>query len=896
MPILPTLVGDSPEVVVPTLMPPRLERAQLHRVRKLIEEGAVSVLSLDMFDTIVWRKVPRPTDAFIILGEGLLRDGLLGPGIDAYTFRRLRIKAEAMARLDKRHIGGGDEVSLDEIWGVFPDHLLRTDRQTLVGREIEVERQVTVPDLDIADLARFAAANDVQLVVVSNTYLTRQQLAKVLARPELRELSAARIFPSSAYGVNKSDGLWPIVLDELGVAPASIVHVGDEQLSDVDIPIKHGIRVAPFYRLYGGSVEPLQREGALIPDPASPSGQIVDPNAGDFGITGIRNKVVARGSGDELPGDLGVAWRYGAAVMGPVLTGFAEWVNTMASDLGATKVWCLMREGELLAELVNAVTRERPNRIEAKPLWLSRHVTGRPATSVITEPYLRSLAVRRVPPTVGQYLDNLGLEPGETPELNHLINRAMDDEVVLSQVIDTVMMSGQLRARVLENAAGARARLINYLEKATGGLTSPLVLVDLGWGGTIQSQIQKVFALAGIDVRVVGLYLSTNEGACGRVLDGNEMYGWLTSCGVPEFQVHQISRSPEVVEQICTSSTGTVLDFDDSGQPILASAVPPPGQVVQKVLVQHGIRAFQHEWLRYDRQFYDWPKLDRASPQLLRILEKSITEPTADEARVFGAWDHDDNFGTEHSETVIPQDLGALTPYLTPADVIEMTTQDAYWPMGLISQFDPVLTTSTKAVLTGAIPMTVFEPERAPINASLRLDSGAGFGNATVRRVRINRNGLSHLHFNVSQPGVVAARLELSEGPALVRVDWIDLDLRIGGHTETKRIRLGGESSLASLGYPNSRWLYDGVFMCLGGPAAIDIPIQALSGASASAVSLRFAGAVTALPTPSRPVGLGPDGSALLTLMAKARTEASSKGMGAVVKGGARVLRRTLRG
>ena len=53
------------------------------------------------------------------------------------------------------------------------------------------------------------------------------------------------------------------------------------------------------------------------------------------------------------PEELRPFWEYGAASLGPAFTGFAEWVHHRAADAGVSKAFCLMREGELLAGLVN---------------------------------------------------------------------------------------------------------------------------------------------------------------------------------------------------------------------------------------------------------------------------------------------------------------------------------------------------------------------------------------------------------------------------------------------------------------------------------------------------------------------------------------------------------------
>lgn len=848
-----------------------------------------------MFDTILWRTVPRPTDAFIILGRRLLEAELIDPTVDPYIFRRLRIEAEKRARIAKAALGGGHEVTLREIWSQFSDHLLIGSREMLAEREFQVERQVTVPDLDIADLVAHAAARGIRMAIVSNTYFTAQDLIRLVSRPHLEPLASARVFASSAFGVNKSDGLWKIVLADLGVPPSSVVHVGDEVLSDSRVPVQMGIRVAPFYRLYPGVLEPLEREGALLPDPASPSVSNVDPVKGDCGITGIRTKVTARAESGDLPGDLNVAWRFGAAVMGPVLTGYANWVQDQASRLGVNRVWCPMREGDLLAELINNAAPPSGG-VEATPLWLSRQVTSRALITEVTQPVLRQFAERRRSPTLGQLLRTLGVEEEEVPDLRSVTNHRVDSPGTLDRAVEVLTRRPHLRARILEESKAARARLLRYVNTMTGGMQEPIVLADLGWGGTIQVQLERALKLSGVNVRVAGLYLATNEGAIGRVLQGSEIYGYLTSCGVPDLASQQISRTPEVIEQVCVATIGSVVDFTESGEPVLDSSVPPPEQAVQKAVAQHGIRSFQREWLRYRDTVPEWAVLDGAErPLLLNILTSSVARPTIDESRVFGSWDHDDNFGTEETEAVVPERLRPYVPYLSPPDVLEMTSRDNYWPLGLIGRHDPDLLAAVNAVRDGGIASSAFESNRMVIKARLEINSGAGFSSVGEKGLRYTKEGLSYLHFSCSEPSIAALRLHIGERPAVVRVDWIELEADVMGSAEIERVRVPGDTALARFSVPGSTRVEGGVMLGVGAAPALEIPMEALFSSPVYNVDVRFAGAVLALPDAPVSASASPAaGRGLTQIVGKARREAAAGGAPAVMRGAFRVLKRWL--
>jgi FMN phosphatase YigB (HAD superfamily) len=878
---------------------PTTSEGRLLNARRLIEDEAISVVSLDVFDTLLWRTVPRPTDAFVLLGDDLAGAGILADGISPEAFRRLRITAEARARAARTERNDGTEVTLDEIWAQFPGHVLRyTPPAVCVEHEVRLEERITYPDLDIAAFAQFAAKHHCRLVLVSNTYLSAQQLVRLISRPQTEVLRSARVFPSSAFGVHKADGLWKIVLDELGVAPDRILHVGDELESDVEEPSELGIHTVHYRRVSPETALVLDREGTLPRVEKAPRRHAVDKHHGDFGFTALRAKVGGRVEAVHLPADQAVAWHYGATVLGPALTGFAAWVHRRAEGLGVPSVWCMMREGEFLADLVRRESDSRGSGIAARPVWLSRHITARATVSEATEEELALLLRRRLVPTVGEYLTSLGLGLGEVTELRQAAHERMDRYDLANTVIGTLSTNEHLRTRIIAESTAARGRLLRYLQPVLEEPGDATVLVDLGWHGTIQRQLAKALELSGVHRRLVGLYLATNEQSCDRILDGLEIHGYLANCGEPNEEISQIGRSPEILEQACLATCGSLVDFDAKGDPVLDDSVPPPEQVTSKIVVQHGARAFQREWLRYAEATGTFGHLDGTEAgYLIEVLRKSVTHPTADEARTLGAWTHDDNFGVAKREEVIPARLGAYTPYLSAPDLLEMTMHDAYWPLGLAAQYDPGLAASAQAVLAGALDTEAFEPYRWPAEIELAIDCGQGFVNGQSRPLRINRNGLTYAHFDLRGDAIRSVRFDPCNHQGIFRIDWIELALRIKDHTEPQWHRLEGAQDFGRFVYAGCHWLYDGVAISTTDDPQVHIDLARYTRGEIYGVDFKVAMSVLTLPGTRQDLGLtGPDASrSVRHALGKVRQQATEGGVSAVAQGALRFARRSLR-
>ncbi|MHB1206882.1 MAG: hypothetical protein ACYCZX_15030, partial [Rhodospirillaceae bacterium] len=88
---------------------------RLAEVRDAIKDGSIRVLSADVFDTLLWRRVPEPADLFLVLGHGLAAGGRLAPGTSAVAFAELRRGAQRAARDKAEAASGSREITLPDI-------------------------------------------------------------------------------------------------------------------------------------------------------------------------------------------------------------------------------------------------------------------------------------------------------------------------------------------------------------------------------------------------------------------------------------------------------------------------------------------------------------------------------------------------------------------------------------------------------------------------------------------------------------------------------------------------------------------------------------------------------------------------------------------------------------
>ena len=176
------------------------------------------VISFDVFDTLILRKVSEPADVFYALQEKF----------DYPDFRRVRIEAEQQARQKRYALFGDYEVNLEEIWA---EAERMTGIRASYGMQAEFETEV-----------QFAAGNPYfrkviaellhrrkRLVVCSDMYLGQERIRELLLRCGYPEFSA--YYVSSDYRKSKYDGsLYDVVRDE---SATRYIQIGDDPGSDV---------------------------------------------------------------------------------------------------------------------------------------------------------------------------------------------------------------------------------------------------------------------------------------------------------------------------------------------------------------------------------------------------------------------------------------------------------------------------------------------------------------------------------------------------------------------------------------------------------------------------------------------------------------------------------------
>jgi FMN phosphatase YigB (HAD superfamily) len=852
----------EPELLIDQGTPRRANDTRLSAAWRALEDPSIAAVTADVFDTLVFRTVRTPVDAFPLIGAELAARGLLASRLPPDSFGPLRVEAERAARRRLQAATGSHEVTLREIYEAFPAWARAGDERLheLIAVEVEVERQVCVPDLEVAALLDAAREAGKRVVLVSDNYLGATHLRAILSQPPLGGLALHDIYCSCDHRVGKGGGLWPLVIEDLGVRPEQILHIGDNPRDDIAVPGELGVRTVFYEQRPAEDALALETERRLVAAAdARPLPRGV-PGGSDFGLTALRGK--ALGTGWDVPEGAGPFWRCGASVLGPTFSGFATWIAREARLLGFDAVHCLMREGEFLSELVRTADEglRGPEHaaLDVVPLWLNRQTCLVAAMGALDEEGLRAAYAGRTSLTLRQALALVGLSVADVPAIAGHADTRLDDETLRTSVLTLLGEDPELQAKAAAHAREQRRRVVALLERAAGPRRRVL-LVDLGWGASIQHLADRCLRAEGSYVHTCGLYLLTHDGAAPRMVDGTEAYSFLADCGGPEDLTRMVMRSPEIIEQVCTADVGSQLGLTADLEPITEPLDERlAGQRQQIGWVRRGIRSFQDLHLQYATILPDrLGDLADARPQLLAQLARLLIAPTVTEAAVFGDWQHDEGKGSTRLDPLASADRVTLVAHATPRQLVDLPMRDLYWPFGLAGRAAEHHHALLAAVSAGLLPWEATESTVAIGQAELLGVEGhwgddehgaprpAPRVQATPTR---NLAGNSYLRLSLQAPDLQVITLQPGYKPHLLRLDWLHVRLWEQGRAEPRELVLAdGDRSADALtqGYVS---LSHNTYAAPGPRAAFVLDLRPLRDAVTYAVDVEVGFAAMEMP------------------------------------------------
>lgn len=599
------------------------------------------VLSVDVFDTLLARAVPRPADTFPHVATRAHALGALRPHVTPAQFGSVRHAAEAETRQTAHRSRGSLEVSLSEIYRAMPADWFTAGVESMPRIELDTESDLTYPNAAVLARVREAHGRGIPVVLTSDTYLSTPELKLLLQRAGIEPEWFAHVIVSSEHGVSKHDGRLFGRLRALfpDVPPAAIVHIGDHPYADVQQAARAG--VTGFLHDNGqASLRPVVRLESLRHGTVLPS------------LQSLR----ALATAVDAPADQDHRWWFGlgAATLGPALAVFADWVLDECTRSGVDTIRPLMREGALFATLIARAAAARNLPFDIAPLHASRHSTWLAGLDRFDGAAVAVL-LQRTHLSVREALAIAGLGPGDVDgplgehlelDLARAASAPISNDCTVADALRDVLLSATVQARVAEHLSARRADLATYLDHACGSAPA-VALVDLGFHGSTGRAIQAATRETS-SRRYTQLLAFGADGLVRAWQRGEDIRVFGAGPGLNADLAGPIVRHPAILEALLIEG-GTTTGYTRDGdicEPQLDPSRAPAAQRIAAAACREGVLAFQARWL-------EWTAVRPALAQavasdrrgLVAPIHRLLTMPTAIEADRLGDWLHEDNEG-----------------------------------------------------------------------------------------------------------------------------------------------------------------------------------------------------------------------------------------------------------
>jgi FMN phosphatase YigB (HAD superfamily) len=615
----------------------------------------VRLASFDIFTTLLARKANQPRLRF--------RSAFRALGFEereSEAFVQARLAAERKVTQRK----GPDLYSLDDIYSEIsvlgdPEKMAA---EVLKQAEIQMEKDQCFAIEAGRELLNQARKDSKKIIFVSDMYLPPALIRELLEKNRLWA-KGARLFVSHVEGAAKHGGLFQKICRELKVNPQDIQHYGDNPLSDVKVPRELGVNAFFFQEGHLTRYEAaLEREG---------HGKMADA----VRVARLKGPPAATGEKLEL-------WSLACDVIAPLFIPYVEWVGAAAREKKLETLYFVSRDGLIFKEIYDCLRPRRPGWPESRYLYGSRQAWSCIRAAEFQDEDAEFFLFERAHVSPFQVLQRIGFNAEQIAgvpwpasfrgRLNESLRPA--DLADLKSFLRSEAMASQIRIQGNARARQAKA----YLMQEGLGLGGPYGLVDLGWGGNLQSHLDRILAPSAVPV---GFYFHLTRK--NHLTSAGRALGWLSRF---PFRGWDARAAFAALEMFCSAEHGMTTGYTSTAagwQPVLADQ-PTGGPEERLAKTQHrAVQACVSEWIQLQVSELPQEELKTLQEVTMKNFKEFILRPSAAEAAQYGPTEF-----TSRQE-------GGVSDVYGPALTIEeawksffrgFSRREACWPAGMIER------------------------------------------------------------------------------------------------------------------------------------------------------------------------------------------------------------------
>lgn len=568
-----------------------------------------SVVSFDVFNTLVRRDVIHPEDVFGIIEQKLPAEFQID------HFKAKRVRAEQLARKKDP----GHEVHLDEIYGFFA--VDAAVKKRLIEIECEEEIFISTQNIALKRIYDYCIREGKKVYFISDMYLPTETVEQILRKNGYTE---GKLYVSSESRKMKKNGeLFQLVVTQEAIHTSEWIHLGDSIISDYFQPKRLGLEAL--------LIEQNPKHFGYVDKRLIKKDQSYEQL-----ITFINNRILSYTDPYMIIG-------YG--VLGPLLYGFSRWLEEKIPD--EKQIVFLAREGALLQKAFSIVS-DRPSIY----MHISRHAAYEAFLDHSPKPedaLLGKIRVLKVICSKEEFARSCGLSDEEIATIfyeNHI-----QKEELCPRLEDKKAVLDIIWPLVKKKTSGQYNMMEQYLQEL--GIKGDCSVVDVGWRGTIQAILDGLgFVMDGKTVKWDGYYMGcreykTNDSA--SYYQHIDKQGYLFDSSQNRRNQDTVSNSVSFFELLFLSTEGTTKHYTEDTE---GHVVPVLGQPDNPPVISCIIEKIQNAGIQFLEEIHklSFPVSLDAAFAGYKIIARVPSWNTLELFKDFSAYDeHSYSLANDHS-------------------------------------------------------------------------------------------------------------------------------------------------------------------------------------------------------------------------------------------------------
>jgi len=612
------------------------------------KDNGVKIVSIDVFDTLLIRKIDPPDEVKRVVSDNVERSGLLD--ISSNELLTLRNKCEKRLRSEAQKNNYDPECSIREIMSSVINELGSNGEiaEKLVEIEMRVEEALTSPMPGIETLLS-ELKDHYKLIAVSDTYLPSEILERLLTSAGLYDYFD-QIYCSCDFKLNKGSGrLFLEILEREKISRDEIIHIGDNFISDYFIPRVVGITSILLYDEWNLNRKTLLKK--------LESRERISDFWKGFSFVNKIQSIDKRQEDIQFPENEFYSW--GKNTVGPLLT---LYVHLVINEIRKEKIknfYFVARDGFILKQIFQILSERIYGNSIGSPryIYLSRYASFIASIKNFSKRELE-LSMFGDNTSINDVLKRLGLDASEN--INEILTKYNIDRseelsyMRLKKTIKTLIRKPEFINILLENSRSMRKLLERYLRQE--GMFSSngdkVALIDIGWLGTIQSCIEHSFAEFEDFPSIIGYYLALNPPLFDLSVSKKGLICDYRSSN-PDERAMIFFR--EALEFPCRPDHGATIGYEEKEDGTIAPVFAHNPD--EKKLIPH-IKNIQKGIIDFAKEYADLINVldlspDQLKPYVVKNYNTYLGYPTVEKVKAFEQLSNTDDFGSENTRGIV---------------------------------------------------------------------------------------------------------------------------------------------------------------------------------------------------------------------------------------------------